>query len=186
MGSRSTSSLDPERLWRVAESFSAGLRVSVAGSLPEPGPALRGVLPAEPLHAQPRQVGEVHDIVGTFDGVLFLIGPAFVDALRAFGATGWNAIPVDVTGITADLSLLVASGRVGPVLRASENEPIGGFTFGRFLATDWWDGSDVFVPDNQNAILITDELATHLRERRLTNLELEPAGLEALPRGGAG
>ena len=104
-------------------------------------------------------------------------------ALDAFGAKGWGAIPVDIPGVQDALSLLVGTGRVGPIIHAAEDAPVGDYTFGRFLGTDRWDDSDLFVPDNENVILVTDDLAAHLRKSRLSNLELEPAGLEAFPIG---
>jgi hypothetical protein len=137
-------------------------------------------VPSTPLRGEARQTGPIRDLVGTYDGVLYLISPAFAMALRAYGAKGWDAVPVDIPGVRGELSLLVGTGRVGPVLYATERAPIGGSKVGAFLGRKRWDGSDLFVPDNENVILVTDRLAEHLRRSRLANLELEPAGLEAL------
>jgi hypothetical protein len=181
MASTFTSKLEPERLWRITERSTAGLRVSVLGSVPDPSRALRGELTSGSLLGEARQAGPVRDLVGTYDAFLFLISPAFSMALGAFGAKGWGAIPVDIPGADKELSLLVGTGRVGPIIRASEDAPVGDYKFGRFLGTERWDGSDLFVPDNENVILVTDDLAAHLRQSQLSNLELESAGLEALP-----
>jgi hypothetical protein len=177
----STSELQPERLWRIAERSTAGLRVSLIASVPDPGRALRGDVPGPGLRGEARQTGPVRDLVGTYDGVLFLVSPAFRVALESFGARGWETIPVDIPGLDPGLSLLAATGRVGPIAKATSDAPVGTSTFGRFLAADRWDGSDVFAPDNENVVLITDPLARHLRASDLSNLELEPAGLERLP-----
>jgi len=160
--------------------------VSVLGSVPDPSRALRGELTSGSLRGEARQRGPVRDLVGTYDAILFLISPAFAMALDAFGTKGWGAIPVDIPGVDNGLSLLVGTGRVGPIIRASEDAPVGDYKFGRFLGTERWDGTDLFVPDNENVILVTDNLAAHLRRSHLSNLELEPAGIEAMPLAGAG
>jgi len=164
----------------ISERSTGGLRVSVRASVPDPSRALRGDLTSGRLRGEARQGGPVRDLVGTFDAVLLLISPAFAMALKAFGAKGWGAIPVDIPGVDG-LSLLVATGRVGPIIHASADAPVGDYRFGRFLGIERWDGSDLFVPDNENVILVTDELAAHLRLSQLSNLELEPAGIEAIP-----
>ena len=178
-----TSELEPGRLWRITEHSTAGLRVSVLGSVPDPSRALRGDVMSGSLRGQVRQAGPVRDLVGTYDAILFLISPAFAVALERFGAKGWGAIPVDIPSVDTRLSLLVGTGRVGPIVRASGGAPVAGYTFGRFLGTTRWDGSDLLVPDNENVILVTDDLASHLRQSQLSNLELESAGLEAFPTG---
>jgi hypothetical protein len=182
MALMSTSELEPDRLWRIGERSSGGLRVSLLGSVSDPARAVRGDVPV-PIVGEARGRGPARDLVGTYDGFLFLISPAFAAALEGFGATGWRAIEVEIPGVSESLSLLAGTGRVGPVIRASEETPVGPYKFGRFLAPGGWDGTDVFVPDNENTILLTDELATHLRGRSLSNLELEPAGFERMPAG---
>jgi len=53
---------------------------------------------------------------------------------------------------------------------------------GNFLDPVQWDGSDIFVTENHNAIFVTQRCAEILQTIGLSNLELREEGLEPLIR----
>jgi hypothetical protein len=120
-------------------------------------------------------------VVGTYYAQLLLVGPRFIDVLVAHALTGWKATPVVAPQLRVELFLLSGTGTCGPILRASAGKPVGGFSFGRFIDGTLWDGSDLFVPDNEDVLLVGPAAQRILQAARLTNLDLPGAGLEPMP-----
>jgi hypothetical protein len=128
------------------------------------------------------QDGPAGDFIGTYWGILYLISERFRQLLLDQGITGWSAEPLSIThgSRVMEAWLLSISGRCGPVFGAGGVQGESIPSIGHFLDSMQWDGSDMFVPDNLNAIYVTQECAELLRSGGLTNLEIELAGLEAL------
>jgi hypothetical protein len=151
-----------------------GLRVSLA--VPDARSALVGEF-RERISGVVLNPGRAWDLVGTYWASLYLVSPRFVDLLIAAGATGWKPRTVDIPGSPdlPPLALLTVTGRCGRLLPGGEG---GRPPFGVFLDPSTWDGSDVFVADGDGAILLTGDLASRLRSARLSNVNIEPAGIE--------
>jgi len=127
--------------------------------------ALRGVV---------RDRGLVGDLIPTYWAAVFTVTLRLVDVLRASSLTGWRTLPVTVPGPRLPpIFLLQVCGRCGPIRGAS------GRSVGLFLDPRTWDGSDLFLPENEDRILMTARCADALSVARLKNVELSLAGLEA-------
>lgn len=117
--------------------------------------------------------GRIGDLVGTSWAALFVATDKFVSTLTEARCTGWDVAPVQLRGLaeTNMLSLLQVHGRCGPIVSPG---------VGRYLASSTLDGSDIFVPENESTILLTARCAKALEQRNLRNVEVSPAGVEAL------
>jgi hypothetical protein len=170
-----------ETLFELTECSVSGLRVAIERSVPDARSALRGLDVPAVIEGTVGHPGSMKDLVGTYYVALHLISRRFVDVLIAAQATGWYVTPVSVRDGKYDLSLLVITGRAGSVVRASPDSKIAGSAFGSYLSGADWDGTDFMVPDNEERILVAPRLVAVLSNARLSNVCLEPAGLEQLP-----
>jgi hypothetical protein len=155
------------------------------GSNVRPAQLLRGenVGIAE-ISAAVKQSGPVGDLIGTFWATVYVITSRFRDALEKSEINGWRAHPITLRSprqIDSEVSLLVVTGRAGPVFGAGgivreDLDPVG-----QYLDINDWDGSEIFVPANRNVILLTERAAQALQAARLRNVVLEPAGFIPAP-----
>jgi hypothetical protein len=150
-----------------------------------PRDILTGKLADDRLVGVVRQHGRLGDLVGTFWAAVFLVSERLREVLRAGGVSGWTTRPVVVEGADAvnavSLHLLCVHGRCGPVIERADSTSSKTGGVGQYLDPGEWDGSDVFVAANHNAILLSDRGADVIRRARLSNVEVSPAGLEPLP-----
>jgi hypothetical protein len=88
---------------------------------------------------------------------------------------------VPVEGIDFPLWLLSITGRYGR-LRGVGGEPIeDGPMFGTFIDPAEWDGTDFFMAENSNAILVLDSTAESIQHLHLSNIAFESSGLQPYP-----
>jgi hypothetical protein len=181
----STSVTDPLEvplLWRLREG-AGRLRIQV----PVPSSVSMHQLLTEGLPGRVRgrvlAKGPMSDLVGTYWGIVYLVSEKMVTVLSESGMTGWRVTPVEIADgqPIRRLSLLTVTGRCGPIYGQSGVWREGLPQLGQFLEPESWDGSDLFVPDNENGILLTPRCASVLRRARLRNLRLTPAGIERVP-----
>jgi hypothetical protein len=178
-------SLDPSEVCVLEEGSFEALRVQV--DLPDdvdPKMVLTGQARRFPLIARVLQEGPVGDLIGTYWGIIYLISDRFVKLLTGNNISGWQVEPISIARGSASMSawLLMLTGRCGPVFGVGGETSDSIPSVGQFLDPTRWDGSDMFTPDNLSAVFMTLECAQKLEQGGLTNLEIEHAGLEALPR----
>lgn len=130
-----------------------------------------------------RETDELTDLVCTFWSAVFLLSDRFRDALEHYGLSGRRTVPVSIAGLKSrkTLWLLTVSGTCGR-LYGVDGDPLPGMRVGNFLDPAQWDGSDIFVTENHNAIFVTQRCAEILQTIGLSNLELREEGLEPLIR----
>lgn len=132
---------------------------------------------------------KAYDLVGTTTGILRLLSARFVATLRDVGASGWNAVPVDIlpsrgTADDAAYHMLTVTGRCGPldqrrtrIVRREAPNPRGAPWYdelGAFFDPDSWDGSDVFAPEGTAIVCVTPRVAGAITRAALTNVRLTP------------
>lgn len=183
MGSVSTSrQLEVTKVQTLEEASFRGLRVSIRGEGITAHSLLTGDFGSRSLVGTVRQPGRVRDLLGTYWAGVYLVTEHFRQSVGDLGATGWFTTPVRIEGIESPLSLLSVTGRCGSMFGVG-GEPIAGAPeIGTFIDPLRWDGSDLFMPDNNNSILVLGSTAESLQELRLSNVAFESAGLEPLPR----
>jgi hypothetical protein len=155
-------SLDVSEIRRLASRSFDGLRVSIAGE----GITARGLLTGDfggrPLVGTVRQSGPPQDLVGTYWAGVYLISDHFHQSLRDVGASGWFSTPVQVEGVQWQLWPLSISGRCGPMFGVGGDPYPGIPGIGSFIDPARWDGSDFFMADNNNEILVVSATAKRL------------------------
>jgi hypothetical protein len=131
-----------------------------------------------------REGGKLTDLVSTFWAAVFLLSDRFKDALEQHRFSGYRTLPISITGYAGrtTLWLLTVSGACGRLYGVDGDPLPGGGGIGNFLDPTQWDGSDLFVADNHNAIFMTPRCADVLGTAGLSNLELRQEGLEPLIR----
>lgn len=145
----------------------------------DPRRLLRGEVAPPPMRAWRITSGRPADIVGTTQAVLTLVSQRFRDTLTSLGMTGWTSLAVALDGsLPDDLTLLVVTGRCGPVYSARRNPVPGVPPLGDFIDPRNWDGSDLFVGDGLAEVFVAPDRVPDLRRARLRNLRIEPAALE--------
>lgn len=92
----------------------------------------------------------------------------------------WFTTAVHVEGVQTQLSLLSISGRCGPMFGVGGDPYPGIASVGSFIDPARWDGSDFFIADNNNEILIVSATAKRLQQLSLSNVVMEEAGLESI------
>ena len=129
--------------------------------------------------------GRLGDVIHSFRASVYLVSPRLQATLLEIKATGWTATPIDIEGLDSAVgyALLGVTGRCGPTTGARDIPSPGLHPYGRWLDMTTWDGSDVFLTDNYNCILLTPRCAAALKKARLVNVRLDPSGLEAVPEG---
>jgi len=183
----SDTALDVTQLRVLALADHNWKRVDVAPSADLKGNDLltgeyRGPLP---LRAVVREEGAIGDLIGTFWASVFLMSHGLSKAFEDLRLSGWRSFPVSVQGDPdwhEDLTLLAVTGRSGPVYGAGGESRPGLDMIGQYLDPHEWDGSDVFLPTNRRSILVTGPAAKGIARFRFRNVDLQPAGLEPLPK----
>ena len=137
----------------------------------DPHRVLVGSVDPQITLGQADSTGKVGDLIGTYWAELFLVNRAFVELLTVSGLTGWRTTSVPVQGNPSvdDVCLLRVVGSCGPIRETGA---------GRVLELDSWDGADLFVPSNESTILLSSRAVEALRDAHLSNVEVEPAGVE--------
>jgi hypothetical protein len=176
--------LDLSEVWVLREGSFEALRVQL--DLPQdvdPKMVLTGQARRFDLIARVLQEGPVGDLIGTYWGMIYLISDRFRNVLIENNISGWRVDPISITRGSGFMSawLLIITGRCGPVFGVGGEESDRVPSVGQFLDPTRWDGSDIFTPDNLSAVFMTTECSQKLEQAGLTNLEIEHAGLEALP-----
>ena len=174
--------LDVTRVRSIQARGHRGLRVDLRTNHP-PRNLVRGMVPESEFFGVVHEKGELADLVSTFWAAVFLLSDRFRDALEQHQLSGWGTVPVSITGLASvkTLWLLTVSGTCGR-LYGVDGDPVPGVRVGNFLDPAQWDGSDLFVAENHNAIFVTPRCADILQAIGLANLELRQEGLEPLIR----
>ena len=142
---------------------------------------LRGEGPLPPIRGSVLRAGPPIDLVGTTWAMLLLVSMRFREALQRLGLTGWSTRPIARDArLPEDLELLVVTGRCGPAFSASRNPLPGLPRLGTFIDAGNWDGADMFVADGSGEVLVAPSRVDAVKHASLRNVELRPAGLEAL------
>jgi hypothetical protein len=162
------------------------LRLDVLSGINESGARLlRGEYGGPlPLTGVVVQRGPVGDLIGTSWANLYVVTSRVVQVLEQSDLTGWMTYPVAVAAGMEEavgVWLLAVSGRSGSVYGVGGAPRLDVDTLGQYLDPTEWDGSDLFVPANQQVILLTAQAAHALDAARLRNLVVDPAGLEPTP-----
>jgi hypothetical protein len=136
------------------------------------------------LHAEVSWGGQYGDLIGTLEAGVYAVTSRFADLLLESHMTGWKTYPLAVNrsdSVPAPLWLLAIIGTCGPIYGVG-GQPFAGMDgISQYLDPRRWDGSNFFLPDNRNSILVDDVAAKLLRSSGLENVLVEPAGLEPLP-----
>jgi hypothetical protein len=138
----------------------------------------------EPIPAVIARPGPPGDLIGTTWANVYAISERLKTVLEDAHLTGWVPYLLEVSSgelASRKVWLLTVRGRSGPVYGVDGAHRDGLETLGQYLDPKEWDGSDLFVPSNRNVILIARQAAETLEAAHLSNLELDPAGLEATP-----
>jgi hypothetical protein len=138
-----------------------------------------------PLTAVVRQEGQIGDLVGTFWANVFLMSDRLKKALQELRLSGWRSLPVSVKDdpdLDERLALLAITGRAGPIYGPGGQTRPDVDAIGQYLDPLEWDGSDLFLPANRRSILVTGPAAEKIAGLGLSNLDLQPAGIEPLPK----
>jgi hypothetical protein len=183
----SDSKLDVAKLRILALAHHDWKRLDVAPSAGLKGNELlfgeyRGPLP---LTAVVKQGGPIGDLVGTFWASVFLMSDRLSKALEELRVSGWRALPITVTGgpdLDERLALLAVTGRAGPVYGAGGQTHPDVDAIGQYLDPREWDVSDLFLPANRRSILVTGPAAEKIARLGVSNLDLQSAGIEPLPK----
>lgn len=187
MASPPAPSIDFGDLFSISEGFERGaIRVDDRDDVIDDGYALtRGDWkPDAPIVFVVDEGKREVDFVGTTWGVVWLVSERFVGVLRGGGFSGWATFPAEVQWKNGDpipgYHGLVATGRSGPADYAKCEEvwvdppvPEGKRTRsfrGFFFEPPSWDGSDVFIPDETGAIVITGDVRRGLDAAGVTNV----------------
>jgi hypothetical protein len=186
MSTSSSETLDVPALRKLTVRRYGGLRLDVLpGSTVDSDQLLRGEYQGSiPLPAVVVQEGPVGDLVGSSWAHVYAVTPRFLNTLEEAGVTGWSRLPIALEGTdrgTLDLWLLGVTGRSGPIYGVGGSPRLDVDSFGQYLDSAEWDGSDMFVPSNRRVILITGRAASKLERASLRNVALEPAGIEPTP-----
>lgn len=153
-----------------------GLRLELVTETPS-DMLLRGFA-VDVLEARVGNPGKLTDLISTFRASIFLMSDRFKAALERDGTSGWGATPVRVANWQfSPIWLLTVHGKCGP-LYGTQGVPLQSGLVGSFLDPFDRDGSDMFLPPNHNAVLVTGDCAARLARSRLSNLSLENAALE--------
>lgn len=127
-----------------------------------------------------------------------LVGPVLLHAsmlnsLAASSIAGWSSYPVELRGKTGEIlgaySGFVVTGRCGPLqpdrsVRAAKEYPAGTFPVlrGLFFDEASWDGTDIFMPDDDSAWVFVTERAKKVLLSGAKNLRFEKlADVEQMP-----
>jgi hypothetical protein len=161
-----------------------GLRVSIRGGQSDVAARnlLSGSLADQPLTGTARRHGRVGDLVGTYWAGVYLVSERFRESVAELGASGWSTTPIQVPGVEVPLLLLSITGKCGPLFGVGGEQTEGGPAIGTFIDPQLWDGSDFFLPSNNNSIFVIGSVADAIQRVRLANVAFEPAGLQALQR----
>ena len=152
-------------------------------SIDDPTSLVRGRIRAGSSPRACVQARSVWRPIGTTWAWPLVMSARFRDVLTSLGMTGWNSVPVDLDPPLAEqLWLLTVTGRCGPAYRNSGLRYRGMPALGTFLDPGQWDGSDVFMPDDLQAVLLAPSRVSELKRVRFRNVSIEPASLE--PRAG--
>jgi hypothetical protein len=131
-----------------------------------------------PLHAGVGQAGKVGDLVGTLWASVYAITSRLKVTLEKAGLTGWLALPVrgpDAV-VWESFWVLAITGRCGPVYGQGGLHHAGIDPAFPYLDPSKWDGTDLFMPENNTVILLAPRAAQALRRAHLRNVALEPVG----------
>lgn len=116
--------------------------------------------------------GRWGDLVGTYSALLFLISGRVEQVLLDSQISGWRSVPVQVLPSgPSELKLLQVTGRCGPISAG----PRG---VGQRVERDSFTPTDMWVPDESAAIVVSKRCAIALADARLVNVEVRPAGIE--------
>jgi hypothetical protein len=170
--------LDLSRVWSLSSELGSADWVQVDLDIPsrervdELLRVSRG--PTAPITVKSYQGSRLGDLVGTGWVNLYLASPALQAALKPF--TGWSTFAVNDSatnsGLDPHFAGLTIVGRIGPIEEIWDDPAVPG-RFGMYVDPQSWDGSDVFVADNRNAIYVTEDVADALMDRQLKNVVLE-------------
>lgn len=182
-----TSKLDVAQLRVLGLAHNNWSRLDVAPSVGVKGNELLSgeYLGPLPLAAVIRYRGTVGDLIGTYWANVFLVSDRLSKAMRKLRLSGWRTLPVSVKDepdLDNRLALLVITGRAGPVYGACGQTRPGVDVIGQYLDPNEWDGSDLFLPANRRSILVAGPAAEKIARLGLRNVNLEPAGIEPLPK----
>jgi hypothetical protein len=160
-----------------------GLRVDLL-TTHSTGDLVRGRFPESGFNGIVREGGKLTDLVSTFWAAVFLLSDRFKDTLEQHRFSGYRTVPISITGYAGltTLWLLTVSGACGRLYGVDGDPLPNEGRIGNFLDPTQWDGSDLFVAENHNAIFMTSRSADVLGTVGLSNLELRQEGLEPLIR----
>jgi hypothetical protein len=153
--------------------------------------ALRGELAiSEPIHAVwamgRRGAG---DIVWGTNATTVLVSDKVKGTLTRLECTGWSTFPVELLGADrepiAGYSGFVVHGRCGPIqsnrsIPLTRQYPGGTYTDyrGYFFDEASWDGSDIFLPLGDNALIfVTERVRVGLQKATAKQFQLERADM---------
>ena len=125
------------------------------------------------------------DLIGTGTVSLYLLTVRVFEILKNVGPTGWQALPVEVSGRKGKpvdgYRCLAVTGRCGPVLwdkgrkiRKPPPVPQGrGYDawVGLFFDTETWDGSDIFTPEGTTYKIVSKRVMEALTRAKVTNIK---------------
>lgn len=129
---------------------------------------LRGTQPPRWVFFRRSSGGAPADVIWTEISFVFLVSERVVTALESAGLSGWTAYPVDVSDIAdARYFGLAIRGRCGASQYSSGS--------GLRIDPETWDGSDVFMPDDESALIFLSEQGARVfREARVKNIMIVP------------
>ena len=175
--------IEVERIHRLSPRNVGGRGLWVRLEIGDADPLaiLRGEGPVPRIRGSVLRAGPPVDLVGSSWGTLLLVSLRFRETLQGLGLTGWSTQPIALDAqLPDDLELLVVTGRCGPAFSATRNPLPGLPRLGTFIDPGNWDGTDLFVADGSGEVLLAPSRVNAIRRASLRNVELEPAGLEAL------
>ena len=177
-----TSLLDVERVGVLGEKSFRGLRLDVTAGAADARDLVRGRFSPRDLRVAVGNPGRPKDLVGTYWAGIKAMSRRMVEFLEAERLTGWRAIPLPIpeSGDVPPLWLLTVTGTAGHPYGSGGLRVRGLPRLGTFIDPRRWDGSDFFLLGGSATYVAPNAVET-FRRSRLTNLAVEPAGLEPLP-----
>lgn len=175
--------LDVARVASLRPRSQRGLRIDLKTTF-SGTELVRGQFDEGPLKGVVRNSGRIRDLVNTYWPGIFLISDQFRMLLQEHRLAGWRTVAVTIRGgeqQAAPLWLLAITGSCGRLYGVGGDPVPHLSSIGDFLDPHAWDGSDFFLAENHDGILLTASCAEILKNSTLTNLEIEPARLEPLP-----
>lgn len=127
------------------------------------------------------------DWVDATFAALNLVSDAMIELFEENGFSGWSTYPVEITGRDGEpiegYRGLAITGRCGPIDNSRSTEvtkmPISAqgrpyrARIGLFFDESTWDGSDLFMPDESAATVVTEPVKEAIDRAKLKNLSFE-------------